>query len=369
MKNDSVNPQDICIGIDLGDRHSQFAVLERATGELLEEGKIPTTARAFERRFGSLTPVRIALEVGGHSPWVSELLERAGHQVIVANAYKLSLISRNDKKSDRSDARYLAELAAANPRLLHPIKHRRAQARADRCILTARDRLVGCRTKLINSMRGMVKTTGARLPATSPTCFHNKVREHIPAELIESVGPLLETIAHLNQQIQRYDKLIEQKIEADHPAAKQLMQVDCVGPITSLNFVLTLDDPCRFRDSRVVGSYIGLRPKERSSGKGDPELRISKAGDSMLRSHLVQSAQRMLGPFGKDSDLRRFGLKLACRGGKSAKKRAVVAVARKLAVLLHRLWLTGSTYEPLRNSLRNEGAATASQAKQQPAAL
>jgi transposase len=298
----------------------------------------------------------MALETGSHSPWVSELLERAGHEVIVANAYKLSLISRNDKKSDRTDAMYLAELAAANPRLLHPLKHRSASARAERCILNARDRLVGCRTKLINSIRGMVKMTGARLPATSTTTFHKKMRDQIPAALIEAVEPLLATIAHLNEQIQHYDKLIDRKIDTDHPAAKQLMQVDCVGPITSLNFVLTLDDPRRFRDSRVVGSYIGLRPKERSSGKGDPELRISKAGDSMLRCHLVQSAQRMLGPFGKDSDLRRFGLKLAGRGGKNAKKRAVIAVARKLAVLLHRLWLSGSTYEPLRNSLRNEHA-------------
>jgi transposase len=229
------------------------------------------------------------------------------------------------------------------------LKHRSKSAQADRCILVARDRLVGCRTKLINSMRGMVKTTGVRLPSCSSTSFHKKALDHVPAELLPAIKPLLRTLAFLHGEIAKYDKLLETKLERDHPAAKHLTQVDSVGTITALNFVLTIDDPRRFASSRSVGSFLGLRPKERSSGKSDPQLRISKAGDSMLRCHLVQSAQRMLGPFGKDSDLRRFGLKLAARGGKSAKKRAVVAVARKLAVLMHRLWVTGAQYEPLRN--------------------
>lgn len=357
MKKDSVKSQELCIGIDIGDRYSQLAVLDRTTGEVLEEGRIATTPRAFEQRFGSLRPARVALEVGSHSRWSSELLRRAGHEVIVANSYKLRLISCNDKKSDRTDAMYLARLAAADPKLLHPVEHRSQAAYNDRCILIARDRLVGCRTKLINSIRGMVKTTGARVPSSSTTSFHNKAPAHIPAELRPAVAPLLKTLAFLHAQIGKYDKLLDKKLERDHPAAKHLTQVDSVGPITALDFVLALDDPRRFSRSRSVGSFVGLRPKERSSGKGDPELRISKAGDRMLRCHLVQSAQRMLGPFGKDSDLRRFGLRLAGRGGKSAKKRAVVAVARKLAVLLHRLWVTGALYEPLRNSSK-KGAPT-----------
>jgi transposase len=333
-------------------------VLERGTGALLEEARIATTPKAFERRFAGMQPTRIALEVGSHSRWVSELLQTAGHEVIVANAYKLRLISCNDSKSDRTDALYLARLAAADPQLLHPLKHRSRQAHADRCILIARDRLVGCRTKLINSIRGMVKATGARLPTASSWTFHNKMPELIPSELVEAVAPLLKTLEWLHQQLKQYDKVLAHKIERDHPAATHLMQVDSVGPITSLNFVVTVDDPHRFPNSRSVASYVGLRPKKRSSGKGDPELRISKAGDEMLRRHLVQSAQRMLGPFGKDSDLRRWGLKLAARGGKNAKKRAVVAVARKLAVLLHRLWITGAPYEPLRNSSRKEHLAS-----------
>lgn len=360
MKKTSVNtpPPQLCIGIDMGDRHSQFAVLDRETAEVLEEGRIASTPRAFEQRFGGLARTRIALEVGSHSRWSSKLLEKAGHEVIVANAYKLRLISCNDKKSDRTDALYLARLAAADPQLLHPLKHRSGKAQADRCILVARDRLVGCRTKLINSIRGMVKTTGARLPSCATSVFHNRVHESVPAELRPAIGPLLKTLAFFHAQIRKYDKVLEKKVERDHPAAKHLMQVDSVGPLTALNYVLTIDDPERFKNSRSVGSFVGLRPKERSSGKSDPQLRISKAGDAMLRRHLVQCAQRMLGPFGKDSDLRRWGLKLASRGGKSAKKRAVVAVSRKLAVLLHRLWVSGEEYEPLRCNTR-KGAGTA----------
>ena len=354
MKKDSVT-QQLCIGIDLGDRRCRFAVLDRGTGEVLEEGEIQSTRRAFEHRFGGLERARIAIEVGAHSRWVSELLERAGHEVIVANAYKLKLISCNDKKSDRADATYLARLAAADPKLLHPLRHRSRKSQAVRSILIARDRLVGCRTKLVNSIRGMVKATGERLPRVSASAFHNELADQIPAELRPAVAGLIRTLARLHKEIQAYDKLVRRRIEKEHPEAERLMQVDSVGPITALNFVVTVDDPRRFERSRSVASFIGLRPKERSSGRSDPELRISKAGDSMLRCHLVQSAQRMLGPFGKDSDLRRWGLKLACRGGKSAKKRAVVAVARKLAVLLHRLWVTGAPYEPLRDSAHKHG--------------
>lgn len=353
MEQDSVKSnRRLSIGIDLGDRKSRVVVFDRDASDVLDESEIPSTPRAFELRFGSLPRARIALEVGSHSRWASELLERFGHEVITANPYKLRLITCNDKKSDRTDATYLARLAAADPALLHPLKHRGRRAQCDRAILISRDRLVGCRTKLINCIRGLVKATGARLPRTSSTSFVKKVREQIPAELRPAVMPLLRTLAFLHQEIQRYEKLLVKRIELDHPAAKLLMQVNGVGPITALNYVTTIDDPHRFERSRSVASFVGLRPKERSSGLGDPELRISKAGDEMLRRHLVQSAQYMLGPFGKDSDLRRWGLKLAGRGGKSAKKRAVVAVARKLSVLLHRLWVTGNPYEPLRNSNR-----------------
>lgn len=134
-----------------------------------------------------------------------------------------------------------------------------------------------------------------------------------------------------------------------------------VGPVTALTYVLTIDDPARFRKSRAVGSYLGLACRRSQSGDKDPELRITKAGDPALRFLLVQAAHYILGPFGPDTDLKRWGLALATRGRKNARKRAVVAVARKLGVLLHRLWVTGTVYEPLRNSEPRQALAAATQ--------
>ena len=349
----------LSIGIDLGDRYSQLYVLDRATGEVVEEGRIRTTRTAFEQRFAEMPRARVALEVGTHSPWVSRLLTAAGHDVKVANAYKLRLIYENDSKSDRVDAEYLARLAAVDPKLLHPLEHRKEEHQATRAVLIARDRLVACRTKLINSIRGTVKSFGERLPRTDASVFFKKVSDHVPQELRSAVKPLLETLAFMERRIRSFDAEIKRLGTEVYPETRALRQVKGVGPITSLNYVVTISNPHDFAKSRNVGSYLGMRPRQKSSGRADPELRISKAGDGMLRRHLVQSAQYMLGPFGDDCDLKRWGLRLAARGGKKAKKKAIVAVARKLAVLLHRLWITGQTYEPLRKTLKAEAKAAA----------
>jgi len=141
-----------------------------------------------------------------------------------------------------------------------------------------------------------------------------------------------------------------------------MRQIGGVGALTSLVYVLTIGDPARFRKSREVGPYLGVVPRQEESGESAPQLRITKAGDEDLRCLLVGSAHYILGPFGKDSDLRRYGLALSERGGKNGKKRAVVAVARRLAVLLHRLWVSGEKYEPLRNArLKEEGEKIAAE--------
>ncbi len=169
----------------------------------------------------------------------------------------------------------------------------------------------------------------------------------IPTELRETLQPLLRMIATLNEEIKSYDQKIEKLASEKYRHTQLLRQVTGVGPITALAYVLTLETPLRFARSRDVGPYLGLVPKQEDSGDCQPQLGISKAGDQMLRKLLVGSAHYILGPFGPDTDLRRFGMKLCERGGKNAKKRAVVAVARKLAVLLHRLWASGEVYVPL----------------------
>lgn len=340
------------IGIDVSDKHSQICVLDE-TGEIVEETRLPTTPRAFERRFRGRERARIAIEVGLHSPWMSRRLEEWGHEVIVANARKLRLIYENDSKSDRVDAEYLARLARVDPKLLSPIEHRGEHSQVVRATLRARDALVRSRGLMINTIRGMVKSLGGRLPKCSVESFPTQAAPNVPKALSAAVIPLLDTIKRLNQKVAAYDKLLERTAKKDHPETELLRQVPGVGPLTSLAYVVTIEDPHRFRRSRAIGSYVGLRPRKFESGESDPQRRITKAGDKVLRRLLVQSAHYILGPFGPDTDLRRWGLTLAERGGKNAKKRAVIAVARKLAVLLHRLWITGEVYEPLRNSNRN----------------
>jgi transposase len=339
------------IGIDLGDRFSHFCVLDEA-GETIEEGRLAMTEIAFRRRFETAPAARIAIEVGTHSPWVDALLTKLGHEVLVANPRKLRMIFKSDRKNDRLDAEQLARVARLDPKLLSPIAHRERSTRADLAVARARDTAVAARTRMVNHVRGCLKSFAVRLPKCSTRTFPRRVVAAVPKELRPALVPLLRMIGELTERIVAYEKRIERLSKERYPETALLRQVNGVGAVTALTFVLTLEEPRRFRSSRSVGAYLGLRPKQRQSGASDPELRISKAGDRDLRRLLVQSAQYMLGPFGCDSDLRRFGSKIAARGGKSAKRRAVVALARKLAVLLHRLWVTGEVYEPLRTATR-----------------
>ncbi len=342
----------VTVGIDLGDRYSHLCALDTKSGEVLEESRVPTNPRAFERRFAGREWMLVAIEAGTHSPWVSRILERSGHEVLVANARKLRLIYADGKKNDRLDAENLARLARLDPRLLSPIEHRGESAQAHLALVRSREALVGARTKLVNHARGVVKSFGARLPKCNTESFHDKVREQLPEALVPALEPILETIASLTARIRGYERALESLSEELYPETALLRQVGGVGPITALSFVLVLEDPARFGTSRSVGAYLGLAPGQHQSGESDPQQRISKRGDEMLRKLLVQGAHYLLGPFAPDSDLRRHGEKIASRGGKNAKRRAVVAVARKLSVLLHRLWVTGEAYEPLYNASR-----------------
>jgi transposase len=301
--------------------------------------------------------LRIVIEAGTHSPWASRVLEECGHEVLVANARKLRLIYSNKRKTDEIDAENLARLARVDPKLLYPLKHRGEESQAHIALIRSREALVSARTQLVNHVRGTVKSFGARLPKGPARSFHNKAAEHIPEALMPALGPILETIGSLTQRIRDYDRKLETISKERYPETELLRQVEGIGPLTALTFVLTIEDPYRFEKSRSVGAYLGLVPGKDQSGESDPQKRISKEGDEMLRKLLVSCAHYILGPFGSDSDLRRHGEKIASRGGKNAKKRAAVAVARKLSVLLHSLWMSAEIYEPLRNAHRSSGQA------------
>ena len=341
-------------GLDLGDKYSYLCLIDQHSGEIMEEGRLPTTPEALRRRFASEQHLRIAIETGTHSPWVSRLLEECGHEVLVANARKLRLIYANKQKTDEVDAENLARLARVDPKLLYPVAHRGEESQAHLAIIRSRQALVGCRTQLVNHVRGAVKSFGARLPKCPARSFHNRAPDHIPEALRLALGPILEQIGSLTERIRQYDRQLETVSEEHYPQTQHLRQVEGIGPLTALTFILTLEDPYRFEKSRSVGAYLGLVPATDRSGDRDPQKHISKEGDEMLRKLLVSSAHYVLGPFGSDSDLRRHGEKIASRGGKNAKKRAAVAVARKLCVLLHRLWITGEVYDPLYNTNRRQ---------------
>lgn len=336
------------LGLDLGDRTTHFTVLD-ARGQAIERGSAPTTREGLRQRFEGLPRSRVVLEVSTHSPWVAALFGELGHEVIVANARAVKAVSHNQRKSDRVDAELLARLGRVDPALLHPLEHRGEAARRDLPVLRARDTLVRARSMIINSARGLVKASGARLPQCAAEAFHRRAADAVPVELQPALAPLLEASATLTQQIHGYDRQVEAMLDR-YPATRALQQLRGVGPLTSLTFVLTIDDPERFSRSRMVGPYLGLVPRRQQSGERDPELHITKAGDRFLRKLLVECAQYTLGAFGADSDLRRWGLRLAGEGSKARKRRAVVAVARKLATLLHHLWVTGEVYEPLRQA-------------------
>lgn len=343
------------IGLDLSDSYSSVCVIDEEGG-ILEEGRVRTTTPALSRRFSATARCRIVLEVGTHSPWVSRLLADLGHEVIVANPRRVRLIAESDRKHDRADAEQLARLGRLDPELLSPIRHRGRQAQEDLAIIRSRNSLVTARTALINHVRGSVKAIGGRLPTCSTPAFHRKVPTAIPTELRPALSAHLDLIAHLTHGIAAADRVIEELITDRYSEARALQQVQGVGPLTALTFILTLEDPTRFRKSRLVGVYLGLCPRQRESGAGRPQLRISKAGDTHLRRLLVGCAHYILGPFGPDTDLRRWGLLHGAGERGNAKKRAIVGVARKLAVLLHRLWLTGEVYIPVRAAMQQVSA-------------
>ncbi len=330
------------VGIDLGDRFSRYCIVH-ADGEVMEEGRIATTAAALQRHFAGEARQRIALEWGTHSPWVSRLLQDMGHEVWVANARKLRAITASESKNDRNDAEKLARFAAYDPRLLSPIRHRSRERQRDLNLLQARDTLVRARAMLVNALRGLIESAGHRLPKCSTEWFARVAGKAIPPGYEVVARPLLEQVAQLTQQIRGMDQQIEM-LAKPYPEVETLRSVPGVGPVIAAAYVLTLDSPTE--KSRAVGAFLGLRPRQSQSGNSDPQHRISKTGDDYLRRLLVQAAHYTLGPFAPDSQLRRWGLKLAARGGKRGKKRAVVAVARKLAVLLHTLWRRGERYRP-----------------------
>lgn len=345
------------MGLDIGDRWTHAAVIG-PEGELWREQRIASKEPELRRWLSQLPASVVALEVGTHSRWMAKVGRECGHQVLVANPRQLRLIYGGDDKHDRLDAQKLARLARVDWRLLKPVEHRPEEEQAELTRIAAREALVRMRTQAVNLIRGTVKAAGGRIAESAPESLPERAKDQIPEVLRSALAPILELIEGLNEQIRECDERIEHVARTRYPEVELLTQVGGVSWLTGLTFRLTISNPWRFARSREVGCYLGLRPKRNQSGEQDPQLGITKAGNVRLRCLLVNCAHYILGPFGEDSDLRRWGLKLAEQSrARGAKQRAVIAVARKLAVLLHRLWVSGEVYEPLRQSRKTDMVA------------
>lgn len=343
--------EGITVGMDMGDKNHSVCVLD-AEGAVATRATVTNTAKAVQEYFRALPPCRIALEAGTHSGWISRILEGMGHEVLVGNPRKLRMIWKSDEKDDERDAEMLARIARFDPQLLYPIHHRGQEAHTDLALIKARDMLVKARSMLIAHARGAVKASGQRIGSCSAEVFPRRLHDQMPATLMPALEPVMKSIEELTARIRHYDKRIEALCAQKYPETERMRAISGVGPVTALAFVLTLEESARFDKSRAVGPFLGLVPRRDKSGQTDKQLGITKAGNAYLRRLLVGCAQYILGRFGPDCDLRRFGLNLAARGGKNAKRRAVVAVARKLAVMMHHLWKSGETYDPLHRQHR-----------------
>lgn len=340
------------IGIDLGDKKHAICVLNR-DGDIIDERTITNHRESLRRLSQKYPGARIACEVGSHSPWIKRFLSEFGHEVFVANPRKLRAIYTSDRKSDKNDARMLARIARMDPQLLHPVEHGTEEAQRDLLQVKLRDNLVRQRVDIISSVRFTLKSLGVALPSPNSSCFAKRCRTLLSERdgaLLGMIEPSLQVIDVMTQMIRELDRAVETLCETKYQATKRLRQITGIGPITALSFVLTIEDPELFENPRDVGAYLGLVLRRDQSGGLDKQLRISKAGDAYMRSLLVGCAQYILGPFGPDSDLKRHGLMLAERGGGRGKRKAVVAIARKLAVLMLTLWKYGRDYEPLRGA-------------------
>lgn len=347
MKKENTPIQQTIIGVDLGDTKHAICVTDK-NGNILKEFFMTNTRKSFEKLMNNYPQSLVAIEVGSHSPWISRYLEELGAEVIVANARKLRAIYTNERKCDELDARMLAKIARLDVDLLHPIKHSSEEAQKDFLLIKIRDALVMQRASLMITVRFTLKSLGIKLRSTSSSAFAKNARNELADNLqvLAMLDSTLTILSELTAQIKTYEQDINKLVKEKYPVATQLQQIPGVGPITALAFVLHIGEPENFKKPRDIAAYLGLVPKRDQSGKTDKQLSISKTGNKYLRCLLVQAAQYILGHFGPDCDLRSHGLKLAAKGGKGAKKKAVIAVARKLSVVMLTMWQKQLDYNP-----------------------
>lgn len=333
------------IGIDIGDKVNFICILNES-GDILDKFEIDNNKEEMIEYFESIEKASIVIEAGSHSPWISRLLISIGHDVFTCNPRHLAAVSQNLQKSDQTDCEILARLLLTGKHLLKQVHHAKEDAMRDFLLIKSRRALVKSRTILINNSRGVVKSFGERIsPRLTADAFHKHAGETLKEDTLEKIEDLIEVIGKTTEQILKYEKSIKDLIKKKYPVAELLQSINGVGPLTSLAFILTIDDPNRFEKSRNVPVYLGLVPRRDQSGDKDKQLPITKAGSKLMRSLLLNCANYILSEKGEDNQIKRFGLKISGNGkSKARKNKAKVAVARKLCVIMHQIWITNKPF-------------------------
>jgi len=341
------------IGMDVHTKESQICILTEA-GELIER-RVHTEPQRFAAVLGDRPRARILLEASTDSEWVARCLEALDHEVIVADPNFAPMYATRTRKikTDRRDARALAEaclLGAYRPahRLSDAQRHVRGR-------LLVRDALVRTRTRYISLIRALLRQHGYRVPSGSAEAFPRRVLAmSLPGRLLSQIAPLLAVMRHVNRQLVYSDQVIEE-ITTHDERVQRLRSVPSIGPVTAAAFVATIDDVRRFRRAHEVEAYLGLVPRELSSGESQRRGRITKAGHARTRWLLIHAAVSILRRRPPEAEaLRTWALHIAARRGKPM---ATVALARRLAGILYALLRDGSVFDP-RRSPRPEAAAT-----------
>ena len=341
------------IGIDLHKTSSQVCILTE-DGELTER-RIKSTRSSFDELFADRPRARILVEASTESEWVACHLEDLGHEVIVADPNFAPMYATRDKKikTDKRDARALCEacrLGAFRP--AHRTSERQRKIRAQ---LLVRSTLVRTRSKYISLIGSLARREGCRIATGGSNNFIARVEAaHLPAHVMTAIAALCESLRMLNRQITEADAELEKIVKADE-VVKRLCTAPGVGPVTATTFAATIDDAARFGAAKQVRSYLGLVPREYSSGERQHRGRISKAGGSRARTLLVEAAWALLRwRTAKNEALYDWAMRIAARRGRA---RACVALARKLAGILYAMWRDGTEFDP--QALRRSVAETA----------
>lgn len=329
------------VGIDVHQKYSQVCELS-LNGVVESECQIPTTRSSLNRWFGKRDDLRIVVESSGVSRWVVRVLKEMGHEVTVVNPRRVRLIAESTLKTDRIDAEVLARLSCFGEGLLPTVYQRSEESANVQTRLRVRSTLVRSKVAMVNSLKGSLRNRGYRLRGQAiRRVIANLVAMELPSELRQSLDPLVEALLEVDERLRAVNAEIREECQ-ENRLLKRLQTVPGVGPVVSLAYVSWIDDPTRFRSSRQVGPYLGLRPKVRRSAEFEFRGRITREGNPELRRLLTQAAHCFLRTQ-QDSALKQWALDLEKRAGK---KKAIVALARKLAVLMHRLWVTGHDFEP-----------------------